>query len=154
MMEWASNLLEIIHVNVFGPMSVVACGGYRYFPTFTDDLSRYGDIYLMKHKSETFERFKQFRSEVEDHRDKKIKCLRYYRGGKYLSCKFGIQLKTMWKLFHNSRHLEHHSDGMSEHRSRALLDMVQTMMSLIDITTIVLGLCIRDNHIHFKRGTI
>ena len=46
--------------DVCGPLSVDACGGYRYFLTFTDDLSRYGYIYLMKHKSETFEKFKQF----------------------------------------------------------------------------------------------
>ena len=71
-------------------MSIVVCGGYRYFPTFTDDLSRYGYIYLMKHKSETFEKFKQNQSELCDHRDKKIKCLRYDRGGEYLSYEFGI----------------------------------------------------------------
>ena len=65
--------LEIIHTDVCGPMSIDARGGYRYFLTFTDDLSRYGYIYLMKHKSETFEKFKEFQSEVEDHRNKKIK---------------------------------------------------------------------------------
>ena len=56
-------------------MSVEDHGGYRYFLTFTDDLSRYGYIYLMKNKSETFEKFKEFQSEVENHRNKKIKCL-------------------------------------------------------------------------------
>src|SRR6186997_3304599 len=50
-MERATDLLEIIHTDVCGPMSVEARGGYRYFLTFTDDLSRYGYIYLMKHKS-------------------------------------------------------------------------------------------------------
>ena len=53
-MERATDLLEIIHTDVCGPMSVDARGGYHYFLTFTDDLSRYGYIYLMKHKSETF----------------------------------------------------------------------------------------------------
>ena len=43
-MERATNLLEIIHTDVCGPMSVEARGGYRYFLTFTDDLSRYGYI--------------------------------------------------------------------------------------------------------------
>ena len=59
-MEQATDLLEIIHTNVCGPMSVEARGGHHYFLTFTDDLSRYGYIYLMKHKSETFEKFKEF----------------------------------------------------------------------------------------------
>ena len=72
-MERALDLLEIIHTDVCSPMSVEARGGYRYFLTFTDDLSRYGYIYLMNHKSETFEKFNKIRSEVENHRDKKIK---------------------------------------------------------------------------------
>ena len=45
-------------------MSSTARGGFQYFITFTDDLSRYGYVYLMKHKSETFEKFKEFQSEV------------------------------------------------------------------------------------------
>ena len=71
-MERASNLLEIIHTDVCGPMNVEARGGYHYVLTLTDDLSRYGYVYLMKHKSETFEKFKEFHSEVENQRDKKI----------------------------------------------------------------------------------
>ena len=54
-------------------MIVKAHGKYRYFLTFTDDLSRYVYIYLKKRKSETFENFKEFQSEVENHCNKKIK---------------------------------------------------------------------------------
>ena len=43
-MERASDLLKIIHTDVCGPMSVEAHDGYRYFLTFTNDLSRYGYI--------------------------------------------------------------------------------------------------------------
>ena len=39
-MERATHLLEIIHTDVRGPMNVEAHGGYRYFLTFTCDLSR------------------------------------------------------------------------------------------------------------------
>ena len=74
-MERATDLLEIIHTDVCGPMSVDARGGYRCFHALTDDFSRYGYIYLMKHKSETFEKFKEFQSEVENHPNKKIKFL-------------------------------------------------------------------------------
>ena len=49
-MERATDLLEIIHTDVCSPMSVEARGGYRYFLTFTDDLSRYGYINIsLKH---------------------------------------------------------------------------------------------------------
>ena len=49
-MERATDVLEIIHTDVRGPMSIDAHSGYRCFLTFTDDLSRYAYIYLMKHK--------------------------------------------------------------------------------------------------------
>jgi hypothetical protein len=74
--ERASNLLELIHTDVCGSMSTMARGGFQYFITLTDVLSRYGYIYLMKHKSETFEKFKEFQNEVENQRGKKIKALR------------------------------------------------------------------------------
>src|SRR5512132_3948031 len=68
-MERVTDLLEIIHTDVCGPMNVEPRGGYRYFLTFTDDLSRYGYIYFMKHKSGTFEKFKEFKSEFETQRN-------------------------------------------------------------------------------------
>src|SRR3954464_13342283 len=71
--ERASDLLELIHTDVCGPMSTTARGGYQYFVTFTDNLSRYGYIYLMRHKSETFEKFKEFQNEVENQLGKTIK---------------------------------------------------------------------------------
>ena len=79
-MEQASDLLEITDADVCGLMSVDARGGYRYFLSFSDDLSRYGYVYLMKHKSEAFEKFKQFQSEVENHHNKKIKFLQFDQG--------------------------------------------------------------------------
>ena len=46
-MEQATDLLEIIHTDVYGPMNIEARSGYHYFLTLTDDLSRYGYIYLI-----------------------------------------------------------------------------------------------------------
>ena len=45
-MERAADLLEILHTDVCGPMSVEARCRYRYFLTFTDDLSKIW-VYLL-----------------------------------------------------------------------------------------------------------
>ena len=58
--ERAVELLELIHTDVCRPMSSTARGGLQYFITFTNDLSRYGYVYLMKHKCEPFEKIKEF----------------------------------------------------------------------------------------------
>ena len=63
--ERATDLLALVHTDVCSPFDVPARGNFVYFITFTDDMSRYGYVFLMKHKSEAFERFKEFRHEVE-----------------------------------------------------------------------------------------
>jgi hypothetical protein len=91
---WASDLLGIIHTDICGPMSMSTRNGYRYFATFTDILSRYGYIYLVKHKFKTFEKFMEFQSEVKNQFDRKIKHLCSDRGGKYLRYEFEMHLKA------------------------------------------------------------
>ena len=83
--ERATEILGLIHTDVCGPMSTTSRGGFSYYITFTDDHSRFGYVYLMKYKSESFERFKEFKNEVEKQTGKQIKTLRSDRGGEYLS---------------------------------------------------------------------
>ncbi|KAL1206835.1 Retrovirus-related Pol polyprotein from transposon TNT 1-94 [Cardamine amara subsp. amara] len=45
-------------------MGTSARGNFQYFITFTGDFSRYGYVYLMRHKSESFEKFKEFQNEL------------------------------------------------------------------------------------------
>jgi hypothetical protein len=73
--ERVSDLLGLVHTDVCGTMSSIARGGFQYFITFTDDFSRYGYIYLMRHKSESFEKFKEFQNEVQNQLGKTIKYL-------------------------------------------------------------------------------
>ena len=84
----AKEVLDLVHTKLCGPMSTSTRDGYEYFISFIDDYSRYGYIYLMHHKSETFEKFKEFKAEVENHRGKSIKSLRFDRGGEYLLGEF------------------------------------------------------------------
>ena len=91
--ERASDLLGLIHTDVCGPLNTLARGGFQYFITFTNDFSKYGYVYLMKHKSESFEKFKEFKNEVQNQLGKSIKILRSDRGGEYLSQEFDDYLK-------------------------------------------------------------
>ena len=61
----------------------------------------------MNHKSEILKSSIPFQSEVR--RNKRINCLRYDHRNEYLSYEFWYAVKTMWKLFRSSCHLEHHS---------------------------------------------
>src|SRR5436853_6107718 len=127
--ERASDLLCIIHSDVCGPMNTLARGGYSYFITFTDDFSRYGFVYLMKHKSESFEKFKEFKNEVENQLGKSIKDIRADRCGEYLRQEFADHLKEYGIISQLTPPGTPQWNGVSERRNRTLLDMVRSVMS-------------------------
>ena len=87
----------------------------------------------MKNKSETFEKFKEFQSEVENHCNKKIKFPRSDHGDKYLSYEFGLHLKQCGIVSQLTPPGTPQRNGVSKHRNRTLLDMVRSMMSLTDL---------------------
>jgi transposase InsO family protein len=128
--KWrASTKLELIHSDLCGPINPASNGGKRYFMTLTDDFSRKTWIYVLKDKSETFEKFKNFKALVENESGCKIQCLRTDRGGEYTSNAFnsfcinhGIkrQLTTAYTPQQN---------GVSERKNRTLLNMVRSMLT-------------------------
>ncbi|GKA01858.1 retrotransposon protein, putative, ty1-copia subclass [Tanacetum coccineum] len=71
--ERGEGLLDLVHTDVCGPFRSTTKDGNRYYVTFTDDFSRYEYVYLIKHKSDTFEVFKKYQNEVESQLGKKIK---------------------------------------------------------------------------------
>ena len=106
----------------------------------------------MKHESETFEKFKEFQSEVENHRNKKITYLRSDHGGEYLSYEFGLHLKQCEIVSLLTPPRTPQRNGVSECCNHTLLDMVRSMMFLTDLPLWFLGSCIKDSCIHVKKG--
>ncbi|GKD57115.1 retrotransposon protein, putative, ty1-copia subclass [Tanacetum coccineum] len=125
----AKDLLGLIHTDVCGPFRNVSRQGASYFVTFTDDVSRYGYVYLLKHKHEVFETFKVFQKEVENQLGKTIKSLRSDRGGEYMSQEFLDHLKEHGIIAHRTPPYTPQNNGVSERRNQTLLDMVRSMMS-------------------------
>jgi hypothetical protein len=74
-------ILELIHSDVFGPIPIPSLGGSMYYVSFINYFSKNTWIYFLRKKSEVFEKFKEFKSLVENQIDKKIKVLRIDKGG-------------------------------------------------------------------------
>ncbi|GJX59657.1 retrotransposon protein, putative, ty1-copia subclass [Tanacetum coccineum] len=120
--ERAKDLLGLIHTDVCGPFKITSRQGANYFVTFTDDFSRYGYVYLLKHKHEVFETFKVFQKEVENQLGKTIKSLRSDRGGEYMSQEFLDHLKDHGIIAHHTHPYtpQHNGDYALETAARIL----------------------------------
>ncbi|KAG8478355.1 hypothetical protein CXB51_028118 [Gossypium anomalum] len=131
--ERASDLLGLIYSDVCRPINTQARGGFHYFITFTDDFSRYGYVYLMRHKSEALEKFKEFKNKVQNQLGKTIKTLRSDQGGEYLSLEFDDLLKECEIVSQLTPPGTPQWHGVSKRRNRTLLDMVRSMMRHVDL---------------------
>ncbi|GJR62913.1 putative RNA-directed DNA polymerase [Tanacetum coccineum] len=125
----ATDLLGIIHTDVCSPHRHVSKQGASYFITFTDDNSRYGYVYLLKHKHEVFETFKVFKNEVENQLGKTIKALQSDRGGEYISQYVKYYLKACGIVQQFTPLYTPQHNGLSERRNQSatrILNMVPT----------------------------
>ncbi|KAJ9554356.1 hypothetical protein OSB04_018401 [Centaurea solstitialis] len=127
--ERGKDLLDIVQTDVCGPFRSATRHGERYFVTFTNDFSRYGYVYLIKHKSETVEVFRTFQNEVDNQLNRKIKTLRSDRGGEYLSQEFQDHLRSCGIIAQLTPPRTPQHNGVAERRNRTLFDMVRSMMS-------------------------
>ena len=79
-----SEILDLVHSDVCGPMKTRTLGGSVYFVTFIDDHSRKLWVYTLKTKDQVLGVFKQFQASVERETGKKLKCICTDNGGEYL----------------------------------------------------------------------
>ncbi|KAJ9539184.1 hypothetical protein OSB04_031917 [Centaurea solstitialis] len=119
---------------------------------FTDDFSRYGYAYLIRHKSEAFEKFKEYHNEVHNQLDRKIKFLRSNRGGEYLSQEFDNHLMECRIVSQFTPPYTSQMNGVSERRNRTLLDMVRSMMCHSMLPVSFLGTRARDNNTYAEQN--
>lgn len=125
----ASQVLDLIHADICGPITPISNSNKRYTLCFIDDFSRKSWMYYLVEKSEALFHFKCFKKMVENETGLAIKCLRTDRGGEFTSTDFnkfcqenGIkrQLTTAYTPQQN---------GVAERKNRTVMNMVRAMLS-------------------------
>ncbi|KAL6346953.1 hypothetical protein AAG906_006013 [Vitis piasezkii] len=96
----ASKPLELVYTDIWGPASVTSTSGAKYFILFVDDYSRYTWLYLLQSKDQALPIFKQFKLQVENQFDAKIKCLQSDNGGEFRSFMSFLQEFGVLHRFH------------------------------------------------------
>jgi transposase InsO family protein len=134
-LEWAHR--EIIHTDICGPFSVKYVDGFDSFITFTDDFSCYGYIYPLKERSEALDKFKIFKTKIENQHNIKIKIVRSDRGGEYyghhtsygqVPGPFARFLQENGIVAQYSMSDDPQQNGVPERCNRTLMDMVRSIL--------------------------
>ena len=129
----ANETLQIIHSDICGPMESKSIGGSRYFLLFIDDFSRMTFIYFLKAKSEVLGYFKEFKSMVENHQEKKIKILRTDNGCEYCSNNFEDFLKGEGIIHQKTNSYTPEQNGLSERSNRTIVERARCLLFEADL---------------------
>jgi hypothetical protein len=77
--------VQIVHMDLCGPLRKEGTGGERYFMLVIDDFSRLTWVSFLREKSDVFEKFKKFKALAENQIGRKLKAIRSDRGGEFMS---------------------------------------------------------------------
>ena len=124
----SKEILGLVHSDVCGKINAKSIGGAEYFLTFIDDRTRYVWVYPMKHKSEVFDRFLEWKVMVENASGNKLKVLRTDNGGEFTSTKFEEFLKSKGIRHERTIPKTPEQNGVAERLNRTLVETVRSML--------------------------
>ncbi|CAM8918128.1 unnamed protein product [Rhodiola kirilowii] len=120
--------LDMIHMDLCGPVNVVSRGGNRYILVIVDDYSRYTWTIFLSSKDETFSEFVSWLKLIENKLSKKLVSIRTDNGTEFRNSQF-ISLCRTAGIDHNfSAPRTPQQNGVVERKNRTLEDMSRTML--------------------------
>lgn len=120
--------LQRVHSDVCGPMPVSTYNGMRYFVIFVDDYTHMTVTYLMKNKSDVFDRFREFHAMATSHFNTKMSRLRSDRGTEYTCGEMKKFCKENGIVMEVNPAHNPELNGTSERMNRTLLDKARSML--------------------------
>jgi hypothetical protein len=125
----SKEILYLIHSDVCGPMLVRSLGGSLYYVIFIDDYLRKTWLYLLKSKDEVFNKFQEFKAEIENLTNKKIKTLRTNNGGEYTSKEFVAFYKSEGIRRELTVPHSPQQNGVAERKNRSIEETVKALLN-------------------------
>lgn len=120
-------VIDYVHIDMWGPSLIASHGSSTYFVSFIDDYSRKVWVYFMKHKSEVFNVFRQWKAEVENQTGRKLKCIKSDNGTEYKENTFLEYCKNEGVARHFTVKKTPQQNGVAERMNRTLLERARCM---------------------------
>ncbi|CAN1215725.1 Retrovirus-related Pol polyprotein from transposon TNT 1-94, partial [Linum perenne] len=125
----SSRILELIHVDLFGPANVMTMGGKFYCFVLVDDYSRFCWVFLLKSKDETVSKFKIWTKKIQNELNEKVRSIRSDNSGEFIGDKF--------KDFCDENGITHYfsapgtpqQNGVAKRKKRTLIEIARTLLT-------------------------
>jgi transposase InsO family protein len=123
-----SRPLELLHMDLFGPVAYLSIGGSKYGLVIVDDFSRFTWVFFSQDKSETQGTLKRFLRRAQNEFELKVKKIRSDNGSEFKNLQVEEFLEEEGIKHEFSTPYTPQQNGVVERKNRTLIDMVRTML--------------------------
>lgn len=153
----SKRVLELIHMDLMGPIQTESIGGRRHIYVLVDDFSRFTWVRFLREKSETFQSFKMLALELSNEKGS-ITQVQSDHGGEFENQAFDqfLQEQGIRRQFAAPRTPQ--ENGIVERKNRTLQETARAMMHYNNVETrfwaeAVSTACYIINRVYVKPGT-
>ena len=133
--ERATELLQVIHTDLCGPMQTPTLDGEKYFIAFTDEMSGRVSVCLLPSKDGALDAFQTYRARAEKSCRREIKSLRSDGGGEYLGKRFQQYLREAGIQHMITPPYSPAQNGIVERMNRTLMESARCILQDSELST-------------------
>ncbi|WJX39850.1 hypothetical protein P8452_27360 [Trifolium repens] len=123
-----SRPLELLHIDLFGPVSTASINGKKYGLVIVDDYSRWTWVKFLRVKDDAYDVFSIFCTQVQNEKGLKILKVRSDHGGEFENEPFATFCEDHGIVHEFSAPRTPQQNGVVERKNRSLQEMARTMM--------------------------
>jgi transposase InsO family protein len=120
--------LELLHMDLFGPIAYISIDGSKYCLVIVDDYSRFTWVFFLQEKSQTQDTLKGFLRWAQNEFGLRIKKIRSDNGTEFNNSQIEGFLEEEGIKHEFSSPYTPQQNGVVERKNRTLLDMARTML--------------------------
>ncbi|GKV16599.1 hypothetical protein SLEP1_g27221 [Rubroshorea leprosula] len=125
----ATQKLELVHMDICGPMRTPSLSQNRYFILFINDFTRMTWVYFLGSKGQALPVFKKFKALVENQSGCRIKKLRSDNGKEYTSNDFNLFCEEAGVDHQLTVSYTPQQNGIAERKNRTVMEMARCMLA-------------------------
>ena len=153
-----SHLLELLHVDLMGPMRTESMGGKRHIMVVVDDFSRYSCVEFLREKSEACDKMERLCKKLQNEKGVPIVKIRSDHGKEFENAKFEAFCNEHGIKKEFSTPKTPQQNGVVERRNWMTQEMERVMLLNKDKphkfwAKVVNTSCYIGNRIFFRVGT-
>ena len=128
-----SKALDLIHMDLCGPMPVASLGGNKYVATFLDDFSKMSFVRIIDSKAKTPTVVREVIKELQTQCGRHVKAIRTDNGTEYVNSELTEFLKSNGTIHQTTGPYNPEQNGAAERLNRTLLERARAMLNDADL---------------------